>query len=67
MSDEPQEFLDENHDDDNRVFCPDCNCEMLYGFDYEIENDLLYEASGHYDGIATIEWFECPGCGYIDK
>lgn len=47
------------------VFCEDCGCAMLYNFDYEIESELLYIASGGYDGVRQDEWFECPGCGNI--
>jgi hypothetical protein len=48
------------------VHCPVCGAPMTYNFEYEIENDDLYSASGHYDGVHINEWFDCPGCDYRD-
>lgn len=59
-----EDYLDE---DDDSTFCPRCDAPMYFRQDMEIDNDLLYSASGGYDGYHFDVWYECPGCGYSDK
>lgn len=44
--------------------CPHCGAPLEFCHDYVIQNYMLYEASGGYDGGYEYEWWECPGCDY---
>jgi rubredoxin len=44
--------------------CPDCGAPLDYYEELEIENDMLYVASGGYDGISVSREWTCPGCDY---
>jgi len=46
--------------------CPRCGAPLEYYHEKIIQNYMLYEASGGYDGVDEYESWDCPGCDYSE-